>query len=46
MKCYVFDDKKEAECIFNKKKKKNLAKPNKQVCKILINYKSKLKFGN
>ena len=27
MKCYVFDDKKEAECIFNKKKKKNLAKP-------------------
>ena len=28
MKCYVFDDKKEAECIFNKKKKKNLAKPN------------------
>ena len=29
MKCYVFDDKKEAECIFNKKKKKNLAKPNK-----------------
>ena len=29
MKCYVFDEQKEAECIFNKrKKKKNLAKTN------------------